>query len=166
MNLAQQAAIWSGAGQTRLTRPADQSEQRRMVGGGAWRLDVLIRNMMFQPALQISVFLFCAIKIALGSHSLEWWSSCRITMQNQPQEIVRGSLSNSQNLRGEGRVLTSDPCSYIDCSCLLWGDSDVSDGQGTASVYPYHRHFPPPLYYHQISYTTVYWLSVSHMGKQ
>ncbi len=31
---AQQAAIWSGAGQTRLTRPADRSEQRRMVGGG------------------------------------------------------------------------------------------------------------------------------------
>ncbi len=39
VNPAQQAAIWSrshwsGAGQTRLTRPADRSEQRRMVGGG------------------------------------------------------------------------------------------------------------------------------------
>ncbi len=38
VNPAQQAAIWSrshwsGAGQTRLTRPADRSEQRRMVGG-------------------------------------------------------------------------------------------------------------------------------------
>ncbi len=39
VNPAQQAAIWSrshwsGAGQTRLTRPADRSEQRRMVEGG------------------------------------------------------------------------------------------------------------------------------------
>ncbi len=39
VNPAQQAAIWSrshwsGAGQTRLTRPADRSEQRWMVGGG------------------------------------------------------------------------------------------------------------------------------------
>ncbi len=39
VNPAQQAAIWSrshwsGAGQTHLTRPADRSEQRRMVGGG------------------------------------------------------------------------------------------------------------------------------------
>ncbi len=39
VNPAQQAAIWSrshwsGAGQTRLTRPADRSEQRRMFGGG------------------------------------------------------------------------------------------------------------------------------------
>ncbi len=39
VNPAQQAAFWSrshwsGAGQTRLTRPADRSEQRRMVGGG------------------------------------------------------------------------------------------------------------------------------------
>ncbi len=39
VNPAQQAAIWSrshwsSAGQTRLTRPADRSEQRRMVGGG------------------------------------------------------------------------------------------------------------------------------------
>ncbi len=39
VNPAQQAGIWSrshwsGAGQTRLTRPGDRSEQRRMVGGG------------------------------------------------------------------------------------------------------------------------------------
>ncbi len=116
--------------------------------------------MKFQPALQCSVFIFYffwAIKIALDSQTPNstWWNSCSITRQNQPWEIVRGALSHSQILRGEGRVLTSDPCSYIDCSCLLWGDSDVSDGQGTASVYPYHRHFPPPLHYHQISYTTV-----------
>ncbi len=40
VNPAQQAAIWSrshwsGAGQTRLTRPVDRSEQSRMVGGGS-----------------------------------------------------------------------------------------------------------------------------------
>ncbi len=45
MNPAQQAAIWSrshwsGAGQTRLTRPADRSEQRRMVGGGGGAMSV------------------------------------------------------------------------------------------------------------------------------
>ncbi len=45
VNPAQQAAIWSrshwsGAGQTRLTRPADRSEQRRMVrwGGNVCRV--------------------------------------------------------------------------------------------------------------------------------
>ena len=35
------------------------------------------------------------------------------------RSIVKGALSHSQILRGEGGVLTSDPCSYIDCSCLL-----------------------------------------------
>ncbi len=46
VNPAQQAAIWSrshwsGAGQTRLTRPADRSEQRRMVGGGGGAMSVM-----------------------------------------------------------------------------------------------------------------------------
>ncbi len=64
MNPAQQAAIWSrshwsGAGQTRLTRPADRSEQRRMVGGGAMSVMSVMSvgwgiNFLFQKEMSIS----------------------------------------------------------------------------------------------------------------
>ncbi len=59
VNPAQQAAIWSrshwsGAGQTRLTRPADRSEQRRMVeGGGA--IGSIGKQWCYAKFLQISL---------------------------------------------------------------------------------------------------------------
>lgn len=110
-----------------------------------------------------------AIRNSHGATVLKWpcnpKQNTRVAVLHYKAESnVREALSRSQTLNGEGGVLTSDPCSYIDCSCLLWGDSDVSDGQCLSSQ---QRHFSPPLlHYHEISYTTISRLSVSHTRKQ
>lgn len=65
-----------------------------------------------------------------GATVLKWpWNpkqNTRVAVQHYKAEsnvsdIVRVALSHSQILKGEGGVLTSDPCSYIDCSSALRG---------------------------------------------